>query len=381
MDNAPPASKGDDRMIATMGQALQGEGTKRRVGTLYAFLIGFNVVIWALTLLASLQYPLVLGIAAIAYGFGLRHAVDPDHIAAIDNTTRKLMQEGQRPVATGFFFSMGHSTIVILLSISLAFATSYIKTNLPQFKATGSIIGTSVSAIFLLLIGTINLIVMIDVYRQFQNVKNGGDYDDQSLDDYLANRGLLARMFRPALRLVDKSWKMYPVGVLFGLGFDTASEVGLLAITAGFGASGQIPAFYIILFPLLFAAGMSLVDTTDGVLLLGAYGWAFVKPIRKLYYNLNITGISVLVAMVIGSIEALQVIGAQTGGITGSGDSQSGNGPFWSFVNNLDISKLGFVIIGIFIVSWVGSTVYYKARGLDKLGDQKLIQPGRPAAD
>ena len=368
-------------MIATMGQALQGEGTKRRVGTLYAFLIGFNVVMWGLTLLASLQYPLILGIAAIAYGFGLRHAVDPDHIAAIDNTTRKLMQEGQRPVATGFFFSMGHSTIVILLSVSLAFATSYIKTNLPQFKATGSIIGTSVSAVFLLVIGTINLIVMIDVYRQFNKVKNGGDYDDQSLDEYLANRGLLARMFRPALKLVDKSWKMYPVGVLFGLGFDTASEVGLLAITAGFGASGQIPAFYIILFPLLFAAGMSLVDTTDGVLMLGAYGWAFVKPIRKLYYNLNITGISVLVAMVIGTIEALQVIGAQTGGITGTGDNQAGNGPFWSFVNNLDISKLGFVIIGIFIVSWVGSTVYYKARGLDKLGDQELIQPGRPASD
>lgn len=358
-------------MIATMSQALSGEGTKRRVGLLYFVLIAFNLFVWGLTLLASLQFPVVLGIAILAYGFGLRHAVDPDHIAAIDNTTRKLMQEGQRPVATGFFFSMGHSTIVLLLSISLAFATSYIKTNLPQFKATGSVIGTSVSALFLIIIGTINLIVMIEVYRQFRKVKAGGQYDDQSLDDYLANRGLLARMFRPALRLVDRSWKMYPVGVLFGLGFDTASEVGLLAITAGFGASGQIPALYIVLFPLLFAAGMSLVDSTDGVLMLGAYGWAFVKPIRKLYYNLNITGISVIVALVIGSIEALQVIGAQTGGITDSG----GNGPVWSFINELDISRLGFVIIGIFLVAWIGSTVYYKARGLDKIGDQQLIQP------
>ncbi|MFN2466121.1 MAG: HoxN/HupN/NixA family nickel/cobalt transporter [Candidatus Dormibacteria bacterium] len=368
-------------MIATMQQALRGEGTKRRVVVLYAALIGFNLVMWGLTLLASLQFPLILGIAAIAYGFGLRHAVDPDHIAAIDNTTRKLMQQGQRPVATGFFFSMGHSTIVILLSVSLAFATSYIKTNLPQFKATGSIIGTTVSAVFLLVIGTINLIVMVDVYRQFRKVKAGGSYDDQSLDDYLANRGLLARLFRPALRLVDKSWKMYPVGVLFGLGFDTASEVGLLAITAGFGASGQIPAFYIVLFPLLFAAGMSLVDTTDGVMMLGAYGWAFVKPIRKLYYNLNITGISVLVAMVIGTIEALQVIGVQTGGIRGTGDAQTGNGPFWSFINGLDISKLGFVIIGIFLLAWVGSTVYYRARGLDQLGDQEMIQPQRATRD
>ena len=357
-------------MIATFRSSLGGEGTRRRVLALYGGLIGFNVLMWGLALLASLQYPLILGIAAIAYGFGLRHAVDPDHIAAIDNTTRKLMHEGKRPVATGFFFSLGHSTVVILLSVALAFATSYVKTNLPQFRATGSIIGTSISAVFLLVIGTINLVVMVDVYRQFRRVRAGEDYDDKSLDDYLSNRGLLARMFRPALRLVDTSWKMYPVGVLFGLGFDTASEVGLLAITAGFGASGQIPAFYIILFPLLFAAGMSLVDTTDGVLMLGAYGWAFVKPIRKLYYNLNITAVSVLVAMVIGAIEALQVIGAQTGGIHASARGQVGNGPFWGFINTLDISKLGYVIIGIFVLSWLASTVYYKVRGLDAIGDE-----------
>ena len=368
-------------MIATLRQALAGEGTRRRVLWLYAVLIGFNVVMWGLALLASIRYPLILGIAAIAYGFGLRHAVDPDHIAAIDNTTRKLMHEGKRPVATGFFFSMGHSTIVIMLSVALAFATSFIKTNLPQFKATGSLIGTTVSAVFLLVIGTINLVVMLDVYRQFRVVRAGGHYDDQSLDDYLSNRGLLARMFRPALRLVDKSWKMYPVGVLFGLGFDTASEVGLLAITAGFGASGQIPAYYIVIFPLLFAAGMSLVDTTDGVLMLGAYGWAFVKPIRKLYYNLNITAVSVLVAMVIGVIEALQVIGTQTGGIRAFGDTQAGNGPFWSFVNNLDISRLGYVIIGIFVFSWLASTLYYKARGLDAIGDQERTErPGTERA-
>ena len=368
-------------MMATMRQALLAEGARKRVVTLYAVLIAFNLVMWGLTLLASIRFPVILGIAAIAYGFGLRHAVDPDHIAAIDNTTRKLMQEGQRPVGVGFFFSLGHSTIVILLSVLLAFATSYIKTSLPQFKTTGSVIGTSVSALFLIVIGTINLVVLIDIYRQFRRVRAGEKYEDQSLDDYLANRGLLARLFRPALRLVDRSWKMYPVGVLFGLGFDTASEVGLLAITAGFGASGQIPTIYIVLFPLLFTAGMSLVDTTDGVMMLGAYGWAFVKPIRKLYYNLNITAVSVIVALVIGTIEALQVIGTQTGGITGSGDSQSGNGPFWSFVNNLDISKLGYVIIGIFVVSWVASTAYYRARRLDEVGDQEMIQPERLSPD
>jgi high-affinity nickel-transport protein len=367
-------------MIAAMKQSLRGEGTKRRVLILYGFLLGFNLLMWVLTLVASIRYPIILGIAAIAYGFGLRHAVDPDHIAAIDNTTRKLMQDGQRPVATGFFFSMGHSTIVILLSILLAFATAFIKSNLPQFKATGSVIGTSVSALFLIIIGTINLAVMIDVYRQFRRVKAGGSCDEESLDDYLANRGLLARMFRPALRLVDRSWKMYPLGVLFGLGFDTASEVGILAISAGFGASGQVPAIYILLFPLLFAAGMSLVDTTDGVMMLGAYGWAFVKPIRKLYYNLNITGISVVVALVIGSVEALQVIGLQTGSISAGGGGQSGDGPFWGFISNLDISRLGYVIIGIFLVAWILSTMYYKARGLDKLGEQEMIQPRSAAS-
>ena len=272
----------------------------------------------------------------------------------------------------GLFFSLGHSTIVILLSVLLAFATSYIKTSLPQFKTTGSVIGTSVSALFLIVIGTINLVVLIDIYRQFRRVRAGEKYEDQSLDDYLANRGLLARLFRPALRLVDRSWKMYPVGVLFGLGFDTASEVGLLAITAGFGASGQIPAIYIVLFPLLFAAGMSLVDTTDGVMMLGAYGWAFVKPIRKLYYNLNITAVSVIVALVIGTIEALQVIGTQTGGITGSGDSHVGHGPFWSLVSGLDISKLGYVIIAIFVVAWIGSTLYYKVSKLDNVGESEM---------
>ena len=363
-------------MISSLTNAFADRGTKRRVGLLYVFLVGFNVLVWGLTLLASIQYPLILGIAVIAYGFGLRHAVDPDHIAAIDNTTRKLMQDGQRPVATGFFFSLGHSTIVILLSVSLAFATAYIKTNLPQFKATGSVIGTSVSALFLIIIGTINLVVLLDIYKQFRKVKAGGEYSSESLDDYLANRGLLARLFRPALRLVDRSWKMYPVGVLFGLGFDTASEVGLLAITAGFGASGSIPAVYIILFPLLFTAGMSLVDATDGVLMLGAYGWAFVKPIRKLYYNLNITAVSVLVALVIGTIEALQVIGAQTGGIKTVGDNTVGVGTFWDLVNNLDISKLGFVIVGIFIASWVVSTAYYRLRGLDHLGEQDSIRSG-----
>ena len=356
-------------MIATLKGAFGDNGTRRRAITLYAGLGSFNALIWALTLVAAVRYPVILGAAILAYSFGLRHAVDPDHIAAIDNTTRKLMQERQRPVAVGFFFSLGHSTIVILLSAALVVSTTYIKQHLPQFKDTGSVIGTSVSAGFLILIGVINLFVMLDVYRQFRLVKRGEEQSAESLEDYLNNRGLLARLFRPALRLVDRSWKMYPVGFLFGLGFDTASEVGLLALAATFGGSGQLPVVFILLLPLLFTAGMSLVDTTDGVLMLGAYGWAFVKPIRKLYYNLTVTSISVMVALVVGGIEALQVIGQQTGAITiGSGGSV-GNGAFWVFITRLNLANMGFVIVAVFALSWGLSTAIYKLRGYDRLGE------------
>ncbi len=330
---------------------------RKKIIGIYILLIAFNVIAWAVALLGfSVQYPALLGTALLAYTFGLRHSVDADHISAIDNVTRKLMQENKRPVAVGFFFSLGHSTIVVVLSIAIALAAAYIQSAIPGFKSAGGLIGTSVSALFLYLIAFINILVLWEVFQAFQKVKRGEEYNDQTLDEFLNQRGLMGRFFRPLLKMVDKSWKMYPVGVLFGLGFDTATEVALLGISA-IEAGRGLPIPFILIFPLLFTAGMCLLDTTDGILMLGAYGWAFVKPVRKLYYNLNITLVSVLVALVVGTIEIISIISGPlnlTGGI-------------WNYLNNLDFGLLGILIIGIFILSWVVSTIIYKVRRYDDI--------------
>jgi len=328
---------------------------RNRIARVYAFLIAFNLIAWALALYAAQSFPILLPTAVLAYTFGLRHAVDADHIAAIDNTTRKLMQDGQRPVGVGLFFSLGHSTIVVALSVLIAISAGIVS-DIPTFQEIGGLIGTSVSAVFLLVIGAINLLVLIDIYRMFRRVSAGGAYDEETLEDFLNNRGLLARIFRPMLRAIRKSWHMYPLGVLFGLGFDTASEVALLGLAATSGASG-VPIIAILILPALFAAGMSLVDTTDGVLMLGAYGWAYVKPIRKLYYNLNITLISVLIAFAIGGIEVLSIVGEKLGL----------RGGIWDWVGQLDFGLIGVGIIGIFVVSWVVSTVIYRWKRYDEL--------------
>jgi len=335
---------------------------KRRLIGIYSILIGFNIAVWAALLLSSAKYGVLLGLAPIAYGFGLRHAVDPDHIAAIDNTTRKLMQDGKRPVAVGFFFSLGHSTVVFALSVLIALSAAYVKKNLPHMQLVGGVIGTAISGGFLVIIATINAIVFWDIYKTWRKVVKGGTYDEQTLDEYLSNRGLLARLFRPMLKVVSNSWNMYPIGLLFGLGFDTASEVGILGMSATAGVGGM-PVWYILLLPLLFVAGMSLVDTTDGVAMLGAYGWAFVRPVRKLYYNMNITLISILVALVIGGIEVLQVIGTETGA----------TGGIWDWAANVPFSILGFYIIGIFLASWIISMIVYKLRGIDKMDDNLRV--------
>jgi high-affinity nickel-transport protein len=332
---------------------------KRRLVGIYAVLIGFNLAVWAVLLLSSAKYGLLLGLAPVAYGFGLRHAVDPDHIAAIDNTTRKLMQDGKRPVAVGLFFSLGHSTVVFALSIVIAFSAAFVRTNLPQMKNVGAVIGTSVSGVFLLIIAIINLIVLIDIYKTWRQVMRGGIYDDKGLDEYLNNRGLLARLFRPLLKVVTDSWNMYLIGLLFGLGFDTASEVGILGMSATAGAGGM-PVWFILLLPLLFVAGMSLIDTTDGVAMLGAYGWAYVRPVRKLYYNMNITLISVMIALFIGAVEVLQVINTETGLTTG---------PI-GWAANISFGNLGFYIIGIFLVSWALSILIFKLRRVDCMDDE-----------
>jgi nickel/cobalt transporter (NiCoT) family protein len=337
---------------------------RRRLIGIYALLIGFNITVWTLLLISSARYALLLGLAPVAYGFGLRHAVDPDHIAAIDNTTRKLMQDGKRPVAVGFFFSLGHSTVVFALSVFIALSAAFVKQNLPRMQSVGAVIGTSVSGTFLLIIAAINIVVLADIYKTWRKVVKGGTYDDKTLDDYLNNRGLLARLFRPLLKLVTNSWNMYLVGLLFGLGFDTASEVGILGMSATTGASGM-PGWFILLLPLLFVAGMSLVDTTDGIAMLGAYGWAYVRPVRKLYYNMNITLISVLVALFIGGIEVLQVISNETGA----------SGGLFTWANSVPFSRMGFYIIGIFLVSWVISVALFKLRRIDRLDDQLVAVP------
>jgi high-affinity nickel-transport protein len=329
---------------------------------MFGCLLAFNLVVWAGILAASRSYAVLIGSATLAYGFGLRHAVDPDHIAAIDNTTRKLMQDGKRPVGVGLFFSLGHSSVVVALSATLALSASFVRHDMPQLKSAGGVLGSSVSAAFLLVIGLINLVVLIDILRVWRQVRLGNAYDEGTLDSYLANRGLIARLLRPLLKMVRKSWHMYPIGVLFGLGFDTASEVGLLALSAIAGANG-LPFWAIILLPLCFTAGMALVDSLDGVLMLGAYGWAFVRPVRKLYYNLSITMISVLIALFIGGVEALQTIGRQSGA----------SGGVWSIAGRLDLQNMGFVIIAGFVAAWFVSLGIYRLRGYDRLDDASRV--------
>ncbi len=331
---------------------------------IYAFLIAFNILAWVFAFAGfSIQYPALMGTALLAYTFGLRHSVDADHISAIDNVTRKLMQENKRPIGVGFFFSLGHSTVVVALSVAIALAATFVQGSIPALKNAGGLIGLSVSAMFLFVIALINGLVLWEIFQAFQKVRRGEEYSEQTLDEFLNQRGIMGRFFRPLLRMVDASWKMYPVGLLFGLGFDTATEVGLLGIAATAVGKGM-PIIFILIFPMLFTAGMCLLDTTDGILMLGAYGWAFVKPVRKLYYNLNITLVSVLVAVVVGAIEVLSIIA------TGFHLS----GALWDSLVNLDFGFLGGIIIGLFLLSWVISTIIYRVKRYDDL-EVKSAQP------
>jgi len=330
--------------------------------SVYAILIALNVAAWALAFGAFWSHPVLLGTALLAYTFGLRHAVDADHIAAIDNVTRKLVQEGQRPVTVGFFFSLGHSTVVVALSVAIAFAAVFVKHGLPQLEDVGSLVGTSVSAAFLLLIAAINTVVLTQIFRAFKRARAGEICAGRQIDDLLDRRGLMGRFLSPLIKLVDRSWKMYPIGLLFGLGFDTATEVGLLGIAAVEAGKG-LPVCDILIFPLLFTAGMSLLDTTDGILMLGAYGWAFLKPVRKIYYNLVITLISVLVALAVGGIELANIVA----------DRFNLSGGAWNAIRALgdNFGTLGFVIAGLFVAAWAISTIVYRLQRYDEL-DAKL---------
>jgi len=336
----------------------QAGNTRAKVCGIYGFLLVFNLFAWVWAAIAFHHYPLLLGTAFLAYSFGLRHAVDADHIAAIDNVTRKLMQEGKRPVSVGLIFSFGHSTIVLLGSLAIAAAALKLQQHVDQFRNIGGIVGTLVSTFFLFAIGLANLVILRSVFRTFQGVRRGEPYVDEDLDLLLSNRGFLAKIFRPLFAVNTRSWHMYPLGLLFGLGFDTATEIGLLGISAA-EASRGLPIASILVFPVLFAAGMSLIDTTDNILMLGAYGWAYVKPIRKLYYNMTITSVSVLVALVVGGIEALGLLGSQL----------HLRGRFWSAVGSLNgnFGVLGYCIIALFIVSWIVSIAIYKVRRFEEL--------------
>jgi high-affinity nickel-transport protein len=331
---------------------------RRKVIGIYAILLVLNAGAWLWAVLAFRHYPLLLGTALLAYSFGLRHAVDADHIAAIDNVTRKLMQEGKRPVAVGFLFSLGHSTIVFLGSAAIAATALALQHRMEAARVIGGVVGTLVSSVFLLGIALVNIVVLRSIYRAFERVRNGAHYVDEDFDLLLASRGFLSRLFRPMFAMIRRSWHMYPLGVLFGLGFDTATEIALLGISAAEASKG-LPLWSIMAFPALFAAGMSLIDTTDNVLMLGAYGWAFVKPVRKLYYNITITFISVIVALVVGGIEALGLLAGQFR-LTGA---------FWNAVVRLNgnFGTLGYCIIGIFALSWMVSIAIYKWRRFDEL--------------
>ena len=340
--------------IRQLFEESAGEVRARLVG-IYSVLAVLNVGAWIWALVAFHDRPALLGVGLVIYGLGLRHAVDADHIAAIDNVTRKLMQENKRPVAVGFFFAIGHSAIVIVVAAAVAGAATMLG-SFQRLQDVGGVISTSVSALFLFAIAAMNIVIFTAIYKSYRRVRRGGAYVEEDLDLLLNNRGFLARIFRPLFRLVTKSWHMMPLGFLFGLGFDTATEVAMFGVSAAQAAKG-IPFEAILVFPVLFAAGMSLIDTTDGVMMLGAYDWAFVRPMRKLYYNLTITAVAVVVAIVIGGIEALGLISDKLGLAGG----------FWDAVGTMNdnFNSLGFFIIGVFIAAWGLSYLTYKMKRLD----------------
>ncbi|MGI8846906.1 MAG: HoxN/HupN/NixA family nickel/cobalt transporter [Candidatus Dormibacteria bacterium] len=316
-----------------------------RLGGFGAAVLGINVLGWGMLLIAVAtgNSGIGLGIGVTAWTFGLRHAFDADHISAIDNTTRKLMSDGKRPLGVGFFFSLGHSTIVFALAFLIAFAAKAVAGQVgetSQLKNIGGYIGTSVSAFFLYLIAIINLVILVGIFRIFREMRTG-TYDEPTLEKRLQERGFINRLLGPVARSIKHSWQMYPVGVLFGLGFDTATEVGLLALAGG-AAAGGLPWFATLSLPILFAGGMCLLDTTDGAFMNVAYGWAFSKPVRKVFYNLAVTGLSVAVALIIGTIEVLS-ISAQYFNLSGG---------IWDLVSGLNLNAIGYIIVGLFVVTW-----------------------------
>lgn len=332
--------------------------SRTRIAALYAFLLAFNVLAFTWAIVAFCDSPTLLGTALLAYVLGLRHAVDADHIATIDNVVRKLMQEGKHPLAVGLFFSLGHSLSIVLAVAAIAAAAFALQGHFQQFKFIGSIVGTGASAFFLLTIGAINLVILRTVWQNFQRARRCSDVSSEEIDVLLSGTGFMSRILRPLFRMVTASWQMLPVGLLFGLGFDTATEISLFTVAGG-QATGGLSFGNVMIFPALFTAGMTLVDTTDSVLMVGAYGWAFLNPIRKLWYNLTITAISVIVALLIGGIEALGLVASKL----------QLEGSFWVAVSDIseNLANFGYLIVGLFLTSWALSFAIYRWLGLEQM--------------
>ncbi len=320
-----------------------------RLAGLYGAVALLHVCGWGAYLYYASSHPALVGLGFVAYLFGLRHAFDADHIAAVDDTVRYLHQQGRRPLGVGFFFSLGHATVVCVLALAIVFAASAMKDALPGLQHAGSIIGPTVSGTFLWVIGLLNLLLLLDLIDVSGQARTGR-HSHAHLEQLLAQRGLMNRLFgRRLRRLINHSWQMYPLGLLFGLGFDTATEVGMLAMTAG-ASAGAMPVLAVMSLPLLFAAGMTAMDTTDGVLMTKAYDWAFVNPLRKIFYNVTITTLSVVVALAIGTVQLLQVLV----------DVLRLQGAVAQRIAALDFGVLGFVIVGLFVVAWVASVAIWK---------------------
>jgi len=319
---------------------------------IYGLLLAANCLAWIWALIAFGRSPLLLGLALLAYGLGIRHAFDADHIAAIDNVTRKLMHEGKRPVCVGLFFALGHSTVVLLLGLLVALTTPLVAARYFGFADLGGVIGTSISSAFLFAVATANIVVGILVYRAMRALRSGATLARQDFERGVASGGLLSRIFRSVFRLATHSWHMFPIGILFGLGFDTATEIGLLGISAS-QASNDMSVWPVLIFPALFTAGMCVVDTTDGVLMLGAYSWACTQPMRKLRYNLAITSASVVLALVVG--------GAEIAGLVG--DWLGVSGSIWTTIGSLQNHVTGFAvaITAFFIGSWAISYAIHRS--------------------
>ncbi|WP_133680895.1 HoxN/HupN/NixA family nickel/cobalt transporter [Paludibacterium purpuratum] len=340
--------------------ALTGDhpAGKRQLAATISFLLIANLAAWAWALYAFSERPTLLGMALLAYIFGLRHAVDADHIAAIDNTVRKLMQENQRPFGVGLYFSLGHSSVVILMVAIIVFTTASLQGEIGSLKEVGGVISTSASALFLLALAALNLSALKGIWHNFRRAQRGEPICEEQLNILLASRGLVARLLRPLFRMVSKSWHLFPIGFLFGLGFDTTTEIALFAM-AGSQAAQGISLWHVMAFPILFAAGMALVDTLDSLMMVGVYGWAFVSPIRKLWYNLTITLVSVLVAVIIGGLEALGLVASKL----------HLSGWFWDTIGELNenLAHFGYFVVGIFLVTWVLSAAIYKWKRIDQI--------------